>query len=956
MPGSLVGNHVVIVVLLTLHLVVGLAVVAVDRRLGRWGFAVAAVPAFATVVAVSTQLGPVLDGRPRVEEHAWVPALGIDVVLRLDAFAALMMMLVSGIGLLVCVYAIGYFSHPKSGTGRLAGLLTLFAGAMLGVVVSDHLLALFVFWELTTVTSYLLIGNDDRDPTARDASLMAILVTGAGGLAMLAGFVIVGQSAGTYLISELAASTSLDGTAVTVGVVCILIGAFTKSAQVPFSGWLPGAMVAPTPISAYLHAATMVKAGVFLLARLAPALADIGPWRPLVLGVGGATMVIGGWRALRQTDLKLLLAHGTVSQLGFLTMLVGAGAYDVAQAGAVLLLAHGAFKAALFMVVGIVDHQAGTRDVRHLHGFGDGWRPTLVVGVIAAASMAGLPPLLGFIAKEKALDAAGSDEPFMLVMIVVGSVLTVAYSGRFVLGILGRLGDQGGEAVSRQAPAPAWSFVAPAVALTVFTVGAGLAPVIIDRLVRASTVSLYPASDPAHVHLWAGVNIALLLSIAIVSIGAVAVWRHVSIERAQTQFHGAIAWLPTSDEAFWGGMRGLTRTAQRTTATLQNGSLPLYLMVILAVAALAPLGPAVAELDSLPALVGDAEAHIPIAVIVAAGAIGAAIAERRIASVLLLGAVGYAMAGFYVVQGAPDLALTQFAIETLATVLFVLVLRFLPRQFESGRAAVGVPVRLLVSGVVGVSVFVLALVAAGSRSDVEQASISDEMLARSVPDGKGSNVVNVILVDFRGLDTMGEVTVLVVAALGAVALARAARPTAMAPTQPTPSGAGTGFARLPIVEASASVLFPSIVLLSLYFLFAGHNQPGGGFVGGLTAGAAISLRYIAGGVSAVRRSFRLKPWTILGSGMALAVGIALLPLLMNDALLQHRSFEREFALFGKVKATTALPFDVGVYLVVIGLVLMAFEAFGDDVESEARSGVDPGADRGSEPGAEASTA
>jgi multicomponent Na+:H+ antiporter subunit A len=946
-PGSRVGNHLVIVVLLALHCVVGVAVVALHHRLGRWGFAVAALPAVATLVAVATEIGSILDGTPVIEEHEWVPELGLDIVLRLDAFAALMMFLVSGIGVLVCVYAIGYFSHPKPGTGRLAGLMTLFAGAMLGVVVSDHLLALFVFWELTTVTSYLLIGNDDRDPKARDASLMAILVTGAGGLAMLAGFVIVGQSAGTYLISELAASTSLDGTAVTVGVVCILVGAFTKSAQFPFSGWLPGAMVAPTPISAYLHAATMVKAGVFLLARLAPALADIGPWRPLVLGVGGATMVMGGWRALRQTDLKLLLAHGTVSQLGFLTMLVGVGAYDVAQAGAVLLLAHGAFKAALFMVVGIVDHQVGTRDVRRLHGFGAGWRPTIVVGVVAAASMAGLPPLLGFIAKEKALDAAASGEPFMLVMTVVGSVLTVAYSGRFVLGLVGRLGHPDIEPVSPEAPAPTWQFIAPAIVLTSFTVGAGLAPVMIDRLVRASTVSLYPSSDPAHVKLWAGVNTALMLSVAIVSIGAVIIWRHVAVERAQVQFHGSIAWVPTSDETFWAGMRGLARTAKRTTATLQNGSLPLYLMVILAVAALAPLGPAVAELDSLPALVGDVEAHIPIAAIVAAGAIGAAIVERRMASVLLLGAVGYAMAGFYVVQGAPDLALTQFAIETLATVLFVLVLRFLPRQFESTRAAVGVPVRLLVSGAVGVSVFVLALVATGSRRDVEQAPISDEMLARSVPDGKGSNVVNVILVDFRGLDTMGEVTVLVVAALGAVALARAARPAASAPAQSAPRALESGLARLPIVDASARVLFPSIVVLSLYFLFAGHNQPGGGFVGGLTAGAAISLRYIAGGVSAVRRSFRLRPWTILGSGMALAVGTALIPLLSNDALLQHRSFEREFALLGTVKATTALPFDIGVYLVVIGLVLMAFEAFGDDVESGARPNSDTPAASGS---------
>ncbi|HUF99201.1 MAG TPA: hydrogen gas-evolving membrane-bound hydrogenase subunit E [Ilumatobacter sp.] len=932
MPGSLVGVLFVIVALLALHCVVGISAVALHHRLSRWAFAVAAVPAFVTLVSLATRLRAVLDGEPIVEEFSWVPQLGLSFVLRVDAFAALMVLLVSGIGLLVCVYAVGYFSHPKPGTGRLAGLLTLFAGAMLGVVVSDHLLAMFVFWELTTVTSYLLIGNDDWSPEARDAALMAILITGAGGLAMLAGLVIVGQAAGTYQISELATAAPLSGSAVTVGVICILIGAFTKSAQVPFSGWLPGAMVAPTPISAYLHAATMVKAGVFLMARLAPALADIGPWRPLVLGVGAATMVVGGWRALRQHDLKLLLAHGTVSQLGFLTMLVGAGAYDVAQAGAVLLLAHGAFKAALFMVVGIVDHQTGTRDVRRLHGFGRGWTPVMVVGVVAAASMAGLPPLLGFIAKEKALDAATGDEQFMLVAIVAGSILTVAYSGRFVLGLLGRLGEPDADVVSRDAPVPGWGLVAPSVVLTVFTVVAGLAPVIVDRFIRASTTSLYADSHPANVKLWAGFNTALVLSGCIIAAGAVLVWRHATVSAAQDRFHTAIAWVPSNDRAFWGAMSVLARSAKHVTATVQNGSLPLYLMVILAVAALAPLGPAVSELDTWPAIVGDVPVHIPLAAVIAAGAIGAAVVRRRIAAALLLGAVGYAMAGFYVVQGAPDLALTQFAIETLATVLFVLVLRFLPRQFEAGRAAVTVPIRLAVSVAVGVSVFVLALVASAARRDVSQDQISGEMLARSVPDGKGANVVNVILVDFRGLDTMGEITVLVIAALGAVALARATRGSAPVEND------HAGFARLPVVVASSRVLFPSIVVLSLYFLFAGHNQPGGGFVGGLTAGAAISLRYVAGGVTSVRESFRFKPWTILGGGMVLSIGTALVPLLSGRSLLEHSSIERDVVVLGTVKATTALPFDVGVYLVVIGLVLMAFEAFGDDVAPDSGSG------------------
>jgi len=912
--------------LLTLHAVVGISVIALGRRLGRWGFVIAALPPTLTLAALAPRLDGVLDGQPIAESIEWVPALRLGLDLRLDAFAALMVLLVSGIGLLVCIYAVGYFSHSKPGTGRLAGLLTLFAGAMLGVVVSDHLLALYVFWELTTVTSYLLIGNDDRDPHARDAALMAILVTGAGGLVMLAGFVLVGQTAGTYRLSELAdALAGSGGATLSVGALCILIGAFTKSAQFPFSAWLPAAMVAPTPISTYLHAATMVKAGVFLAARLAPALATVGPWEPLVIAIGAVTMVSGGWRALRQHDLKLLLAHGTVSQLGFMMLLVGVGAYDAAQAGAVLLLAHGAFKAALFMVVGIIDHQVGTRDVRAIPGFDRSWAPVVGVAVVSAASMAGIPPMLGFIAKEKALEAAAHQQMVMLVGIIVGSLLTVAYSGRFVLGVLGRLREP--DRAPPAASAPPWAFVAPSIALSAFTVVAGIAPVVIDHLVAAATTALYPASQPGHLHLWAGLNTALITSVGIIAAGVGAIVLHHRVEDGQRRVHSLFAVLPTGERAFWDAVRGVNVAAKRVTAILQNGSLPVYLMIILAVAGLAPIVPVLTQLGEWPTIIG-AWIHVPVAAAIAIAAIGATVVRRRIAAALMLGAVGYAMAGFFVIQGAPDLALTQFAIETLATVMFVLVLRFLPRRFVDRRPPIVAPLRLLVSVAVGVAVFAFAIVASQSRADVEMPPISDAMIRRSVPDGDGANVVNVILVDFRGLDTLGEITVLVVAALGAVALARTTR------RERSADASTPGFARLPVVTASSRILFPSIILLSIYFLFAGHNQPGGGFVGGLTAGAAISLRYVAGGVTSVRNTFRSPPWAILGSGLAVAVGMALTPLVAGHDILEHSLFERELPILGTVKATTALIFDVGVYLVVIGLVLMAFEAFGDDVDPD----------------------
>ena len=926
--------------ILILHFALGAALVAAGDRVNRRGFALAMIAPLSTVAWLAPRLGDIVSdvdgGKTYSQAISWVPGLDLAIDLRVDAFSSVMLLLISGIGLAVCTYALGYFSAPKAGVGALSGLLTMFAGAMTGLVVSDHLLALFIFWELTSVTSYALIGNDDRNPKARDAALQAVLITGAGGLAMLAGLVIIGQSAGTFRLSELAevfATEPPSGALLSVATVLVLLGAFTKSAQWPFSGWLPGAMVAPTPISTYLHAATMVKAGVYLVARLAPLLYVLPLWRPLLFTVGSATMVFGGWRALRQVDLKVLLAYGTVSQLGFLMMLFGAGTYDLAQAATVLILAHGAFKAALFMVVGIIDHQAHTRDVRRLASFGPGWGVVRVVTVVAAASMAGVPPMLGFIGKEKALLASAEGYVGGAVVItavmVIGSILTFAYSGRFVMGVFGRLVDR--TTVDAEHPLvdggvqkPSTLFVAPAVVLATLSFVTGLVPVIIDGLVSAATVALHPDSHPKAVVLWAGVNIALWLSMAIIIIGLTLVLTHRQVTRFQATLHRPLVHLPTAERSFWVLVSGTLRYAKRVTRVVQNGSLPVYLMVTFGVASVTLLVPVISVVDGSSPLV-DSWLHVPVMGIVVAAAIGAAVVRRRIASALMLGAVGYGMAGFYVIQGAPDLALTQFAIETLATVLFVLVLRVLPRQFEDRAPAVTGSVRLIVSAMVGLGVFVFALGASQGRADVEDAAISVEMLERSVPDGKGSNVVNVILVDFRGLDTLGEITVLLVAGLGVVALARTARRATLPPT----------VVRSPVVDASVRLLFASIAVLSIYFLFAGHNQPGGGFVGGLTAGAAVSLVFVAGGLESVRDLLPTRPWVVLGVGLAIAVVTALIPILLGGAVLEHAVFEVDMWMIGVLKATSALPFDIGVYLVVVGLVLMAYEAFGEDVVADA---------------------
>ena len=792
-------------VLLALHLVVGVSIIASGRFLGRRAFLVAAIPALAMCAYALTRAGGVLDGDPVTESYTWISGLDLAIDLRLDACALAMGALVSGVGLLICLYSLGYFAddhdghddhdgdddqsiadggspEPPPAVGRLAGVMVLFAGSMLGVVLTDHLIALFIFWELTSVTSFLLIGNDDRQPRARVAANQAIFITGGGGLVLLAGLILIGQSGGTYLLSELAADPPSGGM-VNAGLVCVLIGAFTKSAQAPFSSWLPMAMVAPTPISAYLHSATMVKAGVYLVARLAPIFAVDGVWRPLVLVVGAVTMLIGGLRSLRQHDLKLLLAYGTVSQLGFMMLLFGAGDFHIAEAGIVLLLAHAAFKAALFMVVGIVDHTLGTRDVRHIGRLGRGWRPVLIVGVVSAASMAGLPPLLGFISKEKALDGYLEHADFgggtaVLIVIVIASVFTFAYSARFVLGLFGMFHDPAtAPHAADDVPAghaPSVAFWLPAAVLAVFTVVAGVAPVIIDRLVEAATVALYPSSEPKPVELWAGFTVALALSLLIIGVGVALTLARSPVEEWQRRSSKLLAPLPSGEDGFVAVLTGITVVARRLTATLQNGSLPIYVAVIVLVAILAPLTGFITEFDSLPDWF-DTPAHVAIVAVITAAALGASIVHHRIAAALMLGAVGYAMAGLYVAQGAPDLALTQFSIETLSTVLFVLVLRFLPRTWRVRAPALTTPLRLLVCATVGVGVFVFAIVSSTSRSDVDAPSMSEEMIEAAEPEGKGHNVVNIILVDFRGWDTMGEITVLVVAAVGAVSLARPGR-------------------------------------------------------------------------------------------------------------------------------------------------------------------------------------
>jgi len=772
------------------------------RRHGRRTLLLCALAPAAVLAWLATVLPGVVVRHRTVEETvAWVPSLGLTMGLRLDAFGALMALLVSGVGLLVFLYAHSYFAggpadapgkDPVAGLGRFAATLVAFAGAMLGLVVSDNLLALFVFWELTSITSYLLIGHKHASEHARAAALQALLVTSTGALAMLGGFIVLAQLAGTWSMAEVLADPP-TGALATGAVLCVLAGVFTKSAQVPFHSWLPGAMAAPTPVSAYLHSATMVKAGVYLAARFAPAFAVATPlWQPVVIGVGVVTMLVGGYRALRQHDLKLILAYSTISQLGFLIALFGTGNETATFAGVAVLVAHALFKATLFLVAGIVDHEAGTRDIRRLSGLHRELRPVAVVGCVAAASMAGLPPLAGFVGKEAAfsslVDAGDPGAVAMLAGLVAGSALTVAYSFRFCWGAFAdkpRADLAGEPAPAHPAPLAFW---APAGVLAALSVAFGLVPRLDSPLVEAATAALVPGAHPHPLALWHGFNLPLALSGVTVAGGLALVLARRRVEALQERLPSP----PGSLEGYNATLSGLRILAARTAAVAQSGSLPVYLGVILLVAVVAPATAFLME--GPPALSTARFADSPLQVVAVAAALAAGVAavrsRRRFAAVLALGAVGYAVVALFALHGAPDLAFTQLLIETLGLLVFVLVLKHLPERFHTYRWRMGQVLRIGLSVAVGAFVSVFALTAAAARR-VE--GVSHEYLARSLPEANGHNVVNVILVDFRGLDTLGEVTVLAVAGLGIAALVGAVRrgaPAGDAPGRPGRPGRG----------------------------------------------------------------------------------------------------------------------------------------------------------------------
>jgi multicomponent Na+:H+ antiporter subunit A len=754
---------------LSLHLAIGIGILLAAPVLRRWAAPLAAVPSLASLAFALTIAPDVLDGDRWTASFAWVPGLDLTVDLFVDGLGLIMILLVSGIGLAIAAYSGAYFG-PDATAARTAGLLVLFAGAMLGLVTAEHVVILYLFWELTSILSWLLIGQRHTDAQARAAATHALVLTGSGGLALLGGLVILAREAGTWSVVELLADPP-GGTAAGVGLGLVVLGIVTKSAQYPFHAWLPGAMVAPTPVSAYLHSATMVKAGIYLALRFAPSFADLDAWQPVVLSIGLLTMVAGGLRAIRQDDLKLLLAFGTVSQLGFLFVLTGLGFEDATIAGVTLLVAHALFKATLFLVVGIVDHQAHTRDRQELLDLrlGQGWGPVRVCAVLTAASMAGVPLLAGFIAKEEAYAAfvyeGGTLGVVGLVGIVTGSILTMAYSLRFA-SVFWRRSDRDDADVDP----PSWSFGAPVYVLTALTLVIGLVPAsIIGDLVDVAAGDLLGTEVGSELALWHGINTALVLSLVTIAAG-VLLWR---LTDPFIRLTGRAAPPIDGYRAFQIGLASLFDVARVTTTRIQTGSLPHYVATILLVVVAAP---AALTIVTVPLAGLPDPTAVPVQLALGTFITGAAITTvfvpRRLGAVVVLGAVGYSMAGLFVAHGAPDLALTQFAIETLTIVAFVLVLRQLPARFGQTDDRAGKLRRIVVAGAVGASAFVLVLAVSGEDPAT---TASDLAIEQAEPEAGGRNVVNVVLVDFRGLDTLGEISVLLVAAVGVTTLARIGR-------------------------------------------------------------------------------------------------------------------------------------------------------------------------------------
>ncbi|MFH7765586.1 monovalent cation/H+ antiporter subunit A [Acinetobacter sp. BSP-28] len=887
------------------------------------------------------QAKDVFNGATITQTWAWLPQLGIDLSFRLDALGLLFCLLISGIGTLIYIYAYYYLS-PRNSLSKLYLLLMLFMASMLGISLSNNLILLLIFWELTSISSFLLVGYWSNYEAAQRGSRMALTITGMGGLCMLGGFILLGQMTGTYQIDQiLTMKDQIQSHSLFVpSLLLILMGAFTKSAQFPFHFWLPNAMAAPTPVSAYLHSATMVKAGIFLLARFTPIFVGAALYHNIVTFVGLFTLCMAAFFAIFKEDLKGLLAYSTISHLGLIVCLLGIGSPLAVAAAIFHIINHATFKAALFMIAGIIDHETGTRDLRKLSGIWQLLPFTATLTMITAASMAGVPLTNGFLSKEMFFTEllASLSGPVLIISAILATlagIFAVAYSVRLVHGVFFD-GPIGAGVPNRQAHEPPLGMRVPAILLAVLCILVGLVPAllvenIVNYTARASTQM--PDFAGTHLAIWHGFNLPLVMSIVALLGGIIFYFslakggriREIDLDPILGKFQGRVLF-----DLF---LKHLLLSSRKFKRQTENGSLQSYLMwIVLFSGALLTI-----PFINQGLTTGTRElVHAPAIAIVLWLLLFSAcwmmlwFHHERIKAVLISGAVGLVVTIVFVTLSAPDLALTQITVDVVTTVLLLMSLSLLPQltPYESSVSRRWRDAMIAIGGGLGIGWISWLMLTRDHNS------ISWFFMQQSLPLGGGSNVVNVILVDFRGFDTFGEITVLGIAAIGALCLMDGMRAHGTTITQ----GLTYRFNPSPLMfRITASWVLPLALVVSLYIFLRGHNLPGGGFIAGLITALALVIQYLALGQDQAEQMLRAKSGRLyeiwIGSGLSIAGLTGLGAWFWGRPFLTSAHVYISPQVLGEIHLASAALFDVGVYVTVVGATMLMISVLGDSRHS-----------------------
>ncbi len=901
-------------------------------RLGRRTVALVAGAAMLGGLGLLAALAaPVLAGEALVLWRPWLSDWGLDLSFRLDGLGLLFTLLIDGIGALIVLYAYYYMGEDDRLTRFLMTLLA-FAGGMLGVVLAENLLLMLLFWEVTSLTSFLLIAYKWQYHDSRIAARMALAVTGGGGLALLAGLLMLGHIAGSFELSVILDRGDLirQHRLYEPMLVLVLLGAFTKSAQVPFHFWLPNAMAAPTPVSAYLHSATMVKAGVFLLARLYPALANTELWFLLVTGTGAVTLLLGAYLALLKHDFKGLLAYSTISHLGLITMLFGLDTPMSAVAAVFHIINHAVFKASLFMVAGVIDKQCGSRDMRRINGLARYMPVTAVLGIVAAGAMAGVPFLNGFLSKEMffqetiAYPGFTGYGTFLLPAIAtLAGILSVAYSARFVHDVFFN-----GEPVDLpKTPGPPPRFMRlPMEVLVAIVVIVGVAPqVSVGWLLKAAAGAVLLGDlPPIKLAVWHGFNLPLVMSIVALGGGLFYYW---SRDRVFT-LHERYALDFSSPVAFERAYNGAAASARRALAVLDRRQLAQYLGLFLGLGVAggayawgsAPASSAGAPLAGpLPLTPVDPVSAFAF-VLLAIGVGGATwFVRQRLLAIIFMSVAGLVVSMAFIRFAAPDLALTQLSVELATIMLMLLALRFLPQTGPAERSRNGRFAGALLAAGAGLGAAAVTF----AMLTRPFATISGYHIANAKPLGGGTNVVNVILVDFRGFDTLGEIAVLAMAALGVHAMLHGVRLRAFV------ANAEADADRYPIMlRMLMQPMLPLALAVATYIFLRGHNLPGGGFIAGLIAAIAYVLQYMAGGFAFASARVRLDFVALIGAGIVIAALTGVASMLFGFPFLKSAYTYLPAPPLDDIGLASSLVFDSGIFLVVVGTILLVLTELG----------------------------